>query len=448
MVTATVNGCTFRPASVVVAVSPIPAPPKVVTPIHYCLDDSAVALTAVGQELTWYRTPALGLGTTTPPIPSTVYVDTIVYWVTQGNNGCESVRTKLNVIVTSRPNGIIVGSQSTICQGDVDTFFYFGNGSPDLEYNWKAPIGRALVLSGSGQGPLVIRFDSAGVTKIRLQLNNNGCVGDEMLSPIIVNPRPFAHPVIQSDACVNDIVNIALNHTSSAITGFNWDFDNGYLQYGGSPGGPFGIIWNTAGTKLVTMITSSAGCKSLKRVDTVVVHALPVAGINSITPNDICMGDSVFAQAIDINPADTFQWSPVRYYKDSSSSSAWGVVDRSGYISLKVTDPWGCVATDSALVTAHPCCQVSFPTAFTPNNDGKNDRFRIITNGHHVLNSFRVLNRWGQVIFETRDETKGWDGTFNGVLQDVGTYYYYVRFRCKEGNGHDIEQKGEVILVR
>ncbi len=121
---------------------------------------------------------------------------------------------------------------------------------------------------------------------------------------------------------------------------------------------------------------------------------------------------------------------------------------RSGYIAVYVASPWGCVAGDSILVNAQSCCQVSLPTAFSPNGDTRNDLFRIITVGNHKIADFRVVNRWGQTVFETADESRGWDGTFNGVPQEMGTYYYYLRFRCVEGKERDVEQKGAFILVR
>ncbi len=448
-VNATSNGCAFKPGTVTVTVSPMPAPATVVTPLYYCQNDSAFPLTATGQNLTWYRTPtAGGSGTNVPPIPSTVLEDTLTWWVTQANNGCESIRTKQEVIVRSRPNGIIFGTRNTICQGDVDSFFYYGNAKQGVQFDWKAPIGSATILSGSGFGPVVVRFDSSGIIKMRLQVNNIGCVSDEMLYPVNVKPRPMAIPVIQHDACVNDIVNIALKAMTPGITNFNWDFSNGDIHYAAPPGGPYGISWPSAGTKLVSMVTFSVGCPSFTRVDTVIVHGPPTARIIAPIPNNICMGDTVIMHAAVADSGSTYAWSPAHFFPGQGDASSVAVVQRSEFVGVHVTSPWGCVASDSVMVTTRPCCTVALPTAFSPNGDGHNDRFRIITEGHHQLADFRVVNRWGQTVFETHDETRGWDGTLNGQPQDIGSYYYYLRFRCKEGPGRDVEQKGEVVLVR
>jgi gliding motility-associated-like protein len=59
---------------------------------------------------------------------------------------------------------------------------------------------------------------------------------------------------------------------------------------------------------------------------------------------------------------------------------------------------------------------------------------------------FRIMNRWGQIIFESANSSvMGWDGTFNGVPQDVGVYYYYLRYDC---GGKSMEAKGDVTLIR
>jgi len=90
-------------------------------------------------------------------------------------------------------------------------------------------------------------------------------------------------------------------------------------------------------------------------------------------------------------------------------------------------------------------CIVSIPTAFSPNADGKNDRFGVITGD---LRSFHmeVYNRWGQPVFYTSVIGHSWDGTFNGIQCDAGTYYYYVKLKCAKGE--EVFRKGDVTLLR
>jgi gliding motility-associated-like protein len=66
------------------------------------------------------------------------------------------------------------------------------------------------------------------------------------------------------------------------------------------------------------------------------------------------------------------------------------------------------------------------PTAFTPNGDGTNDFIFPDGWGIKKVLYFRVFNRWGQLLFETDQIKTGWDGTYNGVPQNMETYIYQV----------------------
>ena len=71
--------------------------------------------------------------------------------------------------------------------------------------------------------------------------------------------------------------------------------------------------------------------------------------------------------------------------------------------------------------------------AFSPNGDGVNDNFRLITTGDDELVSMEIYNRWGQRIFETDNLVAGWDGTDgSGKQQEIGTYIYKIWTKCDE----------------
>jgi gliding motility-associated-like protein len=84
------------------------------------------------------------------------------------------------------------------------------------------------------------------------------------------------------------------------------------------------------------------------------------------------------------------------------------------------------------------------PNAFTPNGDGKNDCFGIRWGGIELL-EFAVYNRWGQMLFHTKDPSSCWDGTFKGVPQDAGGYVFVIRAITPCGN---VSLKGTVLLIR
>ncbi|RYY42548.1 MAG: gliding motility-associated C-terminal domain-containing protein, partial [Chitinophagaceae bacterium] len=86
------------------------------------------------------------------------------------------------------------------------------------------------------------------------------------------------------------------------------------------------------------------------------------------------------------------------------------------------------------------------PTAFSPDGDGINDVFRPIVLGMKSLNSFKVYNRWGQLVFSTTQVNNGWDGRFKGAPQSAGSFVWEA-----EGVTYldrKVKKKGSVILIR
>lgn len=85
------------------------------------------------------------------------------------------------------------------------------------------------------------------------------------------------------------------------------------------------------------------------------------------------------------------------------------------------------------------------PNAFTPNDDGRNDQLWIFGSGlDNIL--FQVFNRWGEKVFETRDQSVGWNGTLNGEPAEPGVYVYKLTF-----NFADLQlqtREGSIVLIR
>jgi len=444
-VTQTVNGCESDRVAINILVKAKPSAPNAPSK-NYCQGDFALPLTASGSNLLWYTTPTGGGGSSIAPKPVTLYADTSYYYVTSTVNGCESDRTQIRIIVDYTPNALIVASQPYVCQYDSLTFSYFGNATSSAVYNWSMPAG-ATLLHGIGQGPMMLKFDSAGKRIVSLQVINGICKSPVTTYVLDVRLAPNVPTNISKDVCQGQVLNVSLGYANEQIDNFNWDFDGAQIVYGTDGGGPYGITWSTSGQHIITMVANTNSCPSIPVHDTVNVHGLADAHIGDVSNANICAGDSVMFTAERYNAGYLYQWYPAIYFgTQTNSGQVYGYIERSGYVTLQVTTEFGCTSQDSTLISAQPCCEVYFPNAFTPNGDGKNDIFRPITKGNQVIKSFRVTNRWGQVMFETVNSHEGWDGKFNGVMQDLGTYYYYIKYQCANGKIYD--EKGEIILLR
>jgi trimeric autotransporter adhesin len=96
-----------------------PAAPGVTSPVNYCLDATAVPLTATGTGLLWYTAASGGSGSSTAPTPSTAAGGTTSYWVSQTLSGCESPRAQIDVIVHA-PSSSVTGQSNVSCFGGND----------------------------------------------------------------------------------------------------------------------------------------------------------------------------------------------------------------------------------------------------------------------------------------------------------------------------------------
>ena len=75
------------------------------------------------------------------------------------------------------------------------------------------------------------------------------------------------------------------------------------------------------------------------------------------------------------------------------------------------------------------------PNVFTPNNDGKNDKFQIFSATQCELFNLTIFNRWGQEIFKTGNIAESWDGKYNGTKAPDGVYFYILKGKKKSRHG-------------
>jgi gliding motility-associated-like protein len=178
---------------------------------------------------------------------------------------------------------------------------------------------------------------------------------------------------------------------------------------------------------------SFGGCDSIVTT-TLVVNANPAGFL----PGDtiVCIGRVL---VLTLNGYNSVNW--------STGTNANSVsITLAGTYSAQVVDRNGCQGGDTVNIAFDKCVAIEIPTAFTPNHDGKNDIFRPIIPA--PLNGYRmqVWSRWGQLLFETHEYNKGWNGTFLGEIQPNGTYIYQITFT--DADGFAVLKKGTLVLIR
>lgn len=440
------NGnCASPPITLTVVVNPAPSAP-VVTGTNPVCEGRTLQLTASGSGANavyyWTGTGFSASGATAA-IPFAGPQHAGVYSVKAGfpNNTCLSPATNYTVMVSPKVTAGIHLSRDLICQGDTVSLLYTGVGGLTDSLRWRLDDG--VLVSGTGAGPLVVRFPESGKKALALTAASLACQ-DVVQKELEVVPQPKSTFNVRPDACIGEPFGLEADPALGHDLQFTWSFGGATVIDGSGPG-LYHLSYATPGYKVITLVTKDQLCSSEVSRDTVYVHPHPDARIHTAGSTRICASDSVRLEASG-QPGYAYQWGPAAYFGDSRAEQTVAIVPVSGYLYLQATDDYGCTAKDSLLMQTQPCCEVYLPTAFSPNGDGRNDLFRIITTGHHLVANFRVINRWGQVVFETANEQRGWDGTMAGRPADGGTYFYYIKYRCS--NGQVYEQKGDVVLVR
>lgn len=189
-------------------------------------------------------------------------------------------------------------------------------------------------------------------------------------------------------------------------------------------------------------LMNEKGCTALTEEKTVTIE-IPVPGIRyPIEYAVVNYPQQLKARQIGVDVA----WNPPTFL---SSTESWvptfnGTIDKEYTITIETAA--GCVTVDTQLVKVFKEVKIYVPSGFTPNLDGLNDYLKPIPVGIKEFKYFRVYNRWGQLVFDLKDDPRGWDGKIKGKDQATQVVVWMA-----EGVGINnllYKQKGTAVLVR
>ena len=248
--------------------------------------------------------------------------------------------------------------------------------------------------------------------------------------------------------CVYDTLYYA-HDGKSGVNKWSWVFD----ADGTSNARDSFFLFKTYGNKHITLKVSNDVCTDSSAADIVLDNEL-VARFNVSPSPESCPGDPIEFIDSSIGKIASWYWtfgdgttSPmqnpsVKYYP--------APLTREGAIypaSLIVQNDIGCFDTAQQNIKIYYNCYIAVPSAFTPNGDGLNDYLYPLDAYKADDLRFRVFNRWGQLVFETKDWTKKWDGKINGQPQQPGTYVWTLSYKNRD-TGKLFSLKGTTVLIR
>jgi gliding motility-associated-like protein len=270
----------------------------------------------------------------------------------------------------------------------------------------------------------------------------NGCTDTiQQIVPVYIAPVPafsYTGTCVGTTASFNDLSTLA----TGTITGWNWTFGDG-----GTAVTQNAIhVYTVAGTFSVTLtVTSSNGCAT-STTQAVNVNPRPTAEF-AMSGNPIFADETLGLtdQSTPLGTITNWNWA----FGDSTSSTLQNpthLYDDKGVftITLSIIDVNGCTDTISKdiFVTLLPLV----PTGFSPNGDTHNDVL-FVKGGPFKSFYFRVYNNWGEKIFESTDQSQGWDGTYKGQECPLGAYAWILDVELFN-EGRTIRKTGDVTIVK
>jgi large repetitive protein len=434
-------GCEGPRAALVVTIIATPALPIVISPIRYCPNDVPRQLSATGTSLLWYTTATGGVGNTIAPTPITTTPGSTTYYVSQSTGTCEGPREKIIVNINNNNLTVNIGRDTTICEGA--SVSYTPTVTPaGATYLWRA---NAVPISTiSNVNIKDVTFSPVNNAIYILKATIGGCATEDTVN-VNVNWKPILDAGPNKAICLKDSILIkgSLTHFNSNKIDYVWAPTDSLTSSTSIQTWVHPIV-STWYKLTATTTLLDYGC-DFKVYDSLKVVVQPV--IIAFAGNDTIAVKGVPHQLHGTGGLNYTWTSPSGISITSPlNQNAFVTLNNDANFYLKVTDVIGCAGYDSIFVKVYEGPTYYVPNAFTPNGDGLNDIFRVIPVGISNTVYFRVFNRFGNLVFETNQWLKGWDGTFFGKPQPNGAYVWMVSGTNKYNK--KVEMKGTVNLIR
>ncbi|MBK7408919.1 MAG: PKD domain-containing protein [Saprospirales bacterium] len=314
--------------------------------------------------------------------------------------------------------------------------------SPNLTYNWQSSTG--MILSGTNTPTVTI--GSAGVYQLEVFNIDNGC---SATGEVTVTGAPAMHLSWEAIApdCLNPTGTITISVASGGEPPFLYSIDGGNQFQQESTfheldAGAYAIVAQDA-----------TGCETepeLVLLEAVIPIMVEIDAEASIYP-----GESYQLEAwvnLPTDQLDSIQWTPSESLSCSDClTPIASPVSTTEYL-VEVWDVHGCYASATVLVVVE-ISSVYAPNTFTPDGDGINDHFMLLSRPGSVANvrSFRIFNRWGQEVFYhsnflPNDPVYAWNGIFKGEKMASDVYAWFAEVEFADGSLEVL--KGGVELLR
>jgi gliding motility-associated-like protein len=374
--------------------------------------------------------------------PTHVYTAQGVYTVVLHtyNGSCEKITTHEITLVHPVVSSF-TAIRDSICEHQTVNF----NGSASTNayrYVWDFGDGR---VDSTNKVSVSHTYNTPGTYAAALTVFDFVPCPDRSVHPIMVAPFEIHALYPDTSVCIYKPMRIentldVASYVSQPLT-FAWspaDFlDSDSVQQ------PHFYAEDTQYHTYVVTMTSAAPFNCVTK-DTVRVFAQPHVHLANVTPTQVIHYGST--AHLNADGGYYYHWEPAQGLDNANIKDPITMpLEPTIYTVYAMNEYGGC--RDSATIKVDLVNDQEFiPSAFTPNFDGKNDEFKIVNMRSQRLLEFRVYDRWGQKVFETKDPSQGWDGNYNGKAMDSGVYSYIIHVAMPDGT--QTTYRGNVTLLR
>jgi gliding motility-associated-like protein len=395
-------------------------------------DGEAVQIYGTGNpQYSYFWTPSTFVSDVTDmtPVITPTPLGIYNYTVTATYPGCPDSTLKVKIEVEPIPQ-VNAGPDRVICNRDTvlmnATVFPLG---ANYTYAWTptTDLTSSNILNPSFYGSTIF------TQYVLTATTPHGCTDNDTMN-ITVNSDNFLLMGDDKTMCPHETV------TLSAIGGKFYQWNPGYLVSDSTQ--PIVTTSPTVTTNFVLYSVDNNGCKD---TDYVVVTVYPEGQVNAGSDVTIYPGEGTQLYA-DGN-CSYFTWFPPNGLSNANIKDPWAQPSATTQYVVTGRTEYGCETTDTVMVTVSPESLLELPNAFSPGSGTSiNDLLNIKVRGIVKLNSFKIFNRWGQLVYETTNINEGWNGQFNGKPQPMGVYVYAID--ATTSTGKKFVKQGNVTLVR
>lgn len=407
---------------------------------HICYGESVqIGLLPTGApNITYQWSPSAGLSQTTVPNPIASPTVTTNYTLLISNGVCTDTILQ-TVDVTNLQ--LQVSNDTTVCTVPASVVLVANSLGTPGDFHWSSNRNFTDMLN-SGPTNNSINVTVNQPTTFYVKLEKNGC---EVIDSVFIDLLSASVTITGSNfTCGGETLTLTANVSDPSINPtFDWHPKPAIISGDGTP-----VIQTapTTTTVYTLNVTTSAGC-SFSLTHTIVVSTLPNANINATaTPDTIPAGGN---SQLNVTPGGyTYTWSPPTGLTNPNIQNPIASPEETTTYIVTITDgPCSRSDTVTVFIREFICGppDIFVPNAFTPNGDGNNDILYVRGNNLTDI-EFKVYHRWGELVFETNNQSIGWDGTYKGMLADPAVFVYHLRALCV--GGEEYIEKGNVTLIR